>query len=207
MEYIITRDPQTFERIRPIFKASYSHLLGENWETIFEQAAANALVTTLIKEDDEIVAFSFHRGMRCSDWRSAPSYMADTPEMFRQYVENRFDMLTIEWLTVEPSRLGKFTKVQPGDLILGLGFHFMANSCFNATIGFSRQDTKVDKMTTRFGAQLFGTVERLGIPCSVVFVEDHQVKPHPITKTQEKIEQLWNQRINHFPNLERQKAA
>ena len=207
MQYLISRDPQEIRALYFIFEQSYRHLLNERCAEVFEDAIKSVSCVSILKEFDEIVAFSFHREIECSDWANAPRYMSDTSVLFRKFIESRFKFLTIEWMTVHPDRLGKFKKVQPGDLILGLGFRLMANSRQNATIGFSRQDTRVDQMTTRFGAELKGTVERLGISCSVVFLEDSKLTDHPVKKTQEQIDLLWKTRINQYSEIERKFSA
>jgi hypothetical protein len=181
--------------------------LGEGWEKRYSQVCSSSLCYTMLKDDDGIVAFSFHRDFTVDNYQSPPEYLQGLPETFLKRVERKIHFKSIEWLTVAPQHLGRFTKVQPGDLIMGLGITFMKNSIFDATIGFSRQDTKVDKLSTRFGSELCGTVDKFGIPCSIVLVESHRVVPHPISRVQEKLDQLWSGRTNELTHLERRQAA
>lgn len=207
MTYFITLDSGLLLKTLPAFQNSYAEFLGSKTEATFHETVENILCASIIIENDEVFAFCFHREMQCLDWKNPPAYMADTPEFFRKYIENKYRILTIEWLTVAPKYLGKFSKVQPADLMLGSAFAFMKNSVFNACMGFSRQDTKVDQMTTRFGTKLHGTVNRFDIPCSVVLMEEKNLVGHPIKKTQERIDELWQSKINHLSHLERKKAA
>jgi hypothetical protein len=180
MQYLITNQKDLLQLTYQAFQSSYEQFLGNKTQSTFQEVLGHSVCASIILQNEKVFAFCFHREMECKNWQAPPPYMADTPELFRKTIERKMKILTIEWLTVAPEHLGKFTKVQPADLILGCALNFMKNSWCNASMGYSRQDTKTDQMTMRFGTRSFGTVERFGIPCSVVFVQDFKVKGTPI---------------------------
>lgn len=207
MKYILSNSDESYQLIKPVFGEIYKDYAGESWEKSFAEARESSLGLSIIMEESDVKAFCFHREVICDDWQNPPAYISDTPDTFRQQIEKRLRIMTVEWMSVAPKYWGRFSRVQPADLILGVAINFMGLSCFDASMGFSRQDTKVDILTTRFGTKLYGTVYRFGIPCSVVLVEKSGIQRHPIAKTQETVERLLQNRENHLPHLEQRSAA
>jgi hypothetical protein len=205
--YHITNDAKRYDDLEMTFLRSYDEFCGEKSADYFSKIRKEASCASIIYRDQDVYAFCFHREMFCASPSEPPQYLADTPSEFLNMIAGKYQILTIEWLTVAPQFLGKFSKVQPADLILGLGFTLAANSICNASMGYSRQDNRMDVMTTRYGATLNGTVTRFNLPCSVVFLDTEKMIPHKISKIQSSIESLWNNRINEVQGLERKRVA
>jgi hypothetical protein len=86
--------------------------------------------------------------------------------------------------------------------MVGAALMFMKNSKFDCSMGFARNDKKMEIMNARFGAKAHGIVYRFGLSCSVVIFEKEQVTLPLIARTQQQIEALWRDRTNHLPELE-----
>ena len=116
-------------------------------------------------------------------------------------------LLSSEWLTIDPEELGRFTKVHPLDLLLGLCLKMTLNGPFDAAMGYSRQDRRVDEMALRYGVRLMGTVERFKIPCSIVFCQQGSLRNHPVRAVQSRVDQLWSDRIENKITTYKEKVA
>ena len=207
MTFYIDNKPNTYNLLKPIFVDSYSEHLKDAVEEEFNEVCSHSLCASVVADGNKIKSFSFHREMSCFDPAKPPDYLKDSPESYKQYLKILGPVLTIEWLTVAPEYLGAFTKVQPVDVHLGLAMHFMQITNYAGIMGFSRQDTKVDKVTMRLGTKCHGVVDRFGIPCGVMLVENGQVLPHPIKPTEAKIQELFANRKNHLAHLETSKRG
>ena len=203
MRFLITCDKKfTKLHMEKSFIESYSSFCGERTQEVFTQCVERSAFFSAILEDDKVIAFNFHRIIELKDGETH-LYLEGVPESFLETIRNKHRVLTTEFLTVASSHRGQFTKMQPADLLVGINMHFMKNSICTAIMGYSRQDIKTDRISMKMGTRSMGTVERFGIPCSIVFAEDYSVVNHPLKKMQERIEELWTTRINNAPHLER----
>lgn len=192
MQYELVSTREVSQLAWPIFEVSFQTFLGERTRAEFERVLQDYPYVSLLKRQGQLIAFCFHREIQCLSRHKPPSYLRDAPEIFLKMIEGRKRFLSMEWLAVHPDHLGKFTKVQPVDLILGAALKSMNESDYDGAIGFSRQDIRTDRMTERFGSRKMGEVIRFELTCSLVFMWRGELKPHPIGRTQDTIDDIWN---------------
>jgi len=210
MEYQIIYDKNQFSKVKSLFLRVYSDYCGEFVEQYFERMVQSSDRITAFVQNGSVVAFAAHQILRNINSGAAPEYLRDCPPAFIQSLHGK-TLLTSEWLTIVPESLGQFSKVHPLDLLLGIclrmTFQGPTATTFDGAMGYSRQDRKVDRMAQRFGAELMGTVYRFQIPCSIVFCQPGALQDHPISRVQQKIETLWNQREIIHPPFEKEGVA
>lgn len=194
MKYIITDRLESLDiNIKNEFIENYSIFIKENISAKFDSILRSSLYISILAKDNNLVGFCFHRKI---DMNQA-EYLNKSPEFFKKYIEEKFNVFSVEWLTVAKKYRGVFTKYQPADLLIGLSLKSIRQRDlgFDSAMGFSRMDIKTDQISTRMGSRSFGTVEIFGLPCSLVFCESYSVKDHPIAKVQLKIDQIYEDRV------------
>lgn len=207
MQYHIEPPRLAATKVWPVFQAAFEQFLFDQTETTFHKVVRELMAVSYIVEEGRAISMCFHRAVSCENYLNPPEYFKDSPVDFLKKIQGQGEFLTIEWMAVHPDKLGRFTKVQPVDLILGSGLRFMQECGFQGGLGFSRQDIKTDRVTERFGTKKMGEVQRFGLNCSLVLVRNHELLQHPIARTQEVLNQLWNQRTSSFLHLEKRMAA
>jgi hypothetical protein len=121
------------------------------------------------------------------------TYLADASTNFRNlFKQEKKKVLTVEWVTVSPDYRGRFTKVQYVDLIMGLCFFYARDNGYTCSLGFSRTDLKADRVVEKFGGIKTELTSRHGIECGVMVVHSDNIWPHPIRRTQDSINQIYD---------------
>lgn len=206
MKYKILSDKVYIRNLlKDSFIENYREFLHDKVTDCFNSVVDRSqYVSVVFSDNDELVTFAFHRFIYYNG--STIDYLSGVSEIFLQSIKNKVNLFSVEFMTVDAKFRGKFTKYQPVDIMVGLVLRLMQNSA-DAVIGFSRQDNQTDKLSFRMGTRSVGTVDRFSLPCSVIFCESHNVKPHPIGKVENKINELWSNRFCEEPVIQRKAAA
>lgn len=162
------------------------------------------MLSVLVDETSKVIAFCLINNMQTEIPHILEhSYFEPAP---REYLERlkaeREHVMTIEWVTVNPTERGKFTKIQPVDLIMGLTFKLAQFSAYTAVMGYSRIDLKADKVAAKFGPRPMGDTNRHDVHCKVMYCKTRDLNGHPISKVQTLIEDLWRYRDHDSPFTE-----
>lgn len=200
------------ENTYSVWKSVYEPILNEANEAILPDYFWKARMISVIHEKNTPVAFALHGSIPIfMDDVENISYFFPLSDVLKHKLKKfSHQILTIEWVTVNPEHRGKFTKVQPVDLIMGLSFKLLENSHWEASMGFSRTDLKADKVAEKFGVRSQGEVTRHDIHCKLMYVEKEWLTPHPFKKVQLAIDDLWINRVDHtsyLQNYEPRKVA
>lgn len=200
MEYLITQQKCVMDKLlREQFQQNYCDFFTTATDDKFTSTINSADCASIVLKDNKVYAFSFHRFVDGSS-----GYFHDTPKAALDKItsENKL-VMTSEWLTVGSDFKNIFSKIHPAEVMINLSMVFMKNSIASAIVGQSRQDFKTDKISMRVGTVPLGVVERFGIPCTIVYCQNYNVRSNPINKVQELVSELWNNRKNDSPQFER----
>jgi hypothetical protein len=182
-----------------VWREVYEPILAESKESLSSDLFYRCKLLSVIANEDQVpIAFCLHNNL-CTEFEGVRdhSYFATaTPEFMQKITIEKQHVFTVEWVTVHPNQRGKFTKIQPADLIMGLAMKAGQHSPCTALMGFSRVDLKADKIAERYGGQSYGEVTRHDITCRIMFCTMAQITDHPIQRVQSIVNELWKSKIN-----------
>ncbi|MFZ4404263.1 MAG: hypothetical protein ACOYOK_09200 [Pseudobdellovibrionaceae bacterium] len=176
-----------------LWKSVYSEILENAGEILVPDYFYKCKIISVIYENDIVQAFTLHNVYNLSaNGVCDLSYFSPLNEFTKQKLKHEgHKVWTCEWVTVHPDFRGRFTKVQLGEVIMGLAFKLFAELDCTSAMGFSRKDIKADRMAEKFGFISIDTIVRHGIECGVMFLKKENLLPHPYEKTQIKIDSLY----------------
>jgi hypothetical protein len=185
-----------------IWKDTYSEILSESGEKLIPEYFYRSKIMTAIYEEGLVKAFLLHNIYDLTLCGvSELSYFEPVNDILKcRLIKSEAKIFSCEWVTVHPELRARFSKVQLGDVMMGLAFKTMMDSSCDSALGFSRLDNKADKMALKFGFEKLDTIVRHGKECGVMYLSRENLKPHPYTKTQEIINELYQNKVN-FSNL------
>lgn len=131
------------------------------------------------------------------------SYLKHFPEteIFEIRQKKIDQIMSMEYLCVNPKCRGKDQGFSWGEVVIGLGFKALQNSDWGAAVGIAREDRKVDKMASQMGARAITHLTMNETPCDIMLMPKAEIKPSANPFAQEKIESLWKTHINHSPYI------
>ncbi|MEZ0390718.1 MAG: hypothetical protein ACAH59_00785 [Pseudobdellovibrionaceae bacterium] len=182
------------------WKEVYEPILTEAHETLSADYFYRCKMLSVLHDGEQNpIAFSLLNNMNSQLAGVLDlSYFEPAPEAFKKRLQNQKEqVMTIEWVTVHPNQRGKFTKIQPADLIMGLTLKLATYTPYTAVMGYSRVDMKADKIGGKYGPQPYAEINRHGIVCKVMFAKTSELHGHPLQKVQSLIDELWTQKENH----------
>ncbi len=130
-----------------------------------------------------------------------PYFDSVSLEIKKQLLENREKIFSCEFVTVHPELRARFSRIQHGDLIMGLAFKVFEFSSCTSAMGFSREDNKADKMAMRFGFEKIDRINLHGINCGVMILKKQNLKEHPLEIASTEIKNKFNNMSNSFYHI------
>lgn len=148
----------------------------------------------ILSDESNVLAFSLLRVQQIELLDQIhSSYFNDITCDLKTAIKSKCkNLLSIEWVTVNPICRGKFSKYQPADLIIGLSLMYAANSVFDGAIGLSRMDIGAERISPRYGATQLGVVKRYDIDSAIMFMPKSDFKLPEHSGLKNKIVELWN---------------
>lgn len=125
------------------------------------------------------------------------------PESFeRLRVENKNQIMSMEYLTVMPEfRKGVFS-VPWAEVIISLGQKFLDSLGGDLCFGTARKDIRVDNMGVKLGFQsLQLPISKYSYPCEVMICNRQSRLEHPNDEIADLINFIWNHRIDHQDSM------
>lgn len=186
-----------------LWKSVYDPILSTAGEKIIPEMFYRAKLISVIHEKNEVLAFTLHNNLYLGlNGTSDLSYLSIVPKIvLNDFKNQKKSIMTIEWVTANPSIRGRFTKIQPGEVIVGLAMRLVKATPWDSVMGFSRTDLKADKTAAKFGAYSLGLTKRHNIECEIMYAEKENIKQHPFAKVESIINDCWNKKINHSPYI------
>ncbi|HEY8272075.1 MAG TPA: hypothetical protein VIG33_14385 [Pseudobdellovibrionaceae bacterium] len=198
LSHIEKSDVSTANSAFEVWKQVYTPILTEANEQIRPEFFWKSKLLCVIEREQLIEGF-----MLASIYDLSLNGLIDIPyfaplgdSMKAKLVDDEEKIFTCEWVTVHPLLRGKFSKVQIGDVVMGLGFRAFMDSPCTLAMGFSRTDLKADKMAESFGFENQGMICRHGIECGIMMLRKSNFKSHRYFKTQQVIEELYANKEN-----------
>lgn len=185
-----------------VWKDVYTPILKEAGEVLSADFFYRSKMLSVIHDGNhKPIAFSLLNNMHTEILGVIEqTYFEPAPSDFKALlIGEKEQVMTIEWVTVHPDERGKFTKIQPVDLVMGLTFRLAQFSPYTSVMGFSRVDMKADRIAGRYGPRPYGEVTRHNITCKVMFAKTSELVSHPLSQVQALIDELWNSKENHSP--------
>lgn len=186
-----------------LWEKTYSEILRESGEALNPDAFWRSRILAVIEKDSEVVGMHLYNSF---DLRiksiSKHSYFShiDTNKVEEVKSSRINSLMSCEFLTVHPNYRGKKIDISMAEVIVGLCSKVLTHSPWDALIGISRIDYKVDKMSAKIGANSFGDTKRHNIDCKLVLAKKDQIKKIDHKETLELVETLWS-RKNNLTNL------
>lgn len=181
-----------------IWTETYEPILSEAGEKISADYFYRCRLITILTAGDQVQAFMLHNfydlslaGVRDLSYFNPARHLIENGA-----IKESSKIFSCEWVTVHPDLRARFSKVQLGDVMMGLAFKAMQGSHCNSAMGFSRTDNKADRMAEKFGFEKLDLIKRHDKECGVMFLEVDSLKDHPYSKTQETINAFYEDKMN-----------
>lgn len=190
---------ELIEQSYSLWESAYSEILKSSGETLNPDAFWRSKILAVIEKDNQVVGMhlynSFDLRIRSINKHSYFSHIhSEKVEEIKS--SNINSLMSCEFLTVHPSHRGKKIDISMAEVIVGLCSKVLTHSPWDALIGISRVDFKVDKMSAKIGANSFGETKRHNIDCKLVLAKKDQIKKIEHKETLAFVERLWSHKNN-----------
>lgn len=186
-----------------LWEKTYSEILNSSGETLNSDAFWRSKILAVIEKEDTVVGLHLYNSfdLRIKSINKHSYFAHIHPEKVEEIKSSKINsLMSCEFLTVHPSHRGKKIDLSMAEVIVGLCSKVLTHSPWDALIGISRVDFKVDKMSAKIGAHSFGDTKRHNIDCKLVLARKDQIKKIEHKETLNLVETLWSQK-NNLTNL------
>lgn len=192
-------DVQTVNAAFEVWQQVYGPILQQAGETLTPESFWKCRLLTVIESEEMVEGFMLHSiyDLSLKGLVDIGYFSPLSAAMKAELVDNEEVIFTCEWVTVHPTLRGRFSKVQIGDVVMGVGFRSFLDTPCTLAMGFSRTDMKADKMAESFGFENKGMIRRHDIECGIMMLRKENHKAHRYGKTQARIEELYHLRLNN----------
>lgn len=191
------------EQSYTLWEKTYSVILSHSNETLNPDAFWRSKILAVIEKENQVVGLHLYNSfdLRIKSINKHSYFSHIDPEKVEEIKSNRINsLMSCEFLTVHPNHRGKKIQISMAEVIVGLCSKVLTHSPWDALIGISRVDFKVDKMSAKIGANSFGDTKRHNIDCKLVLARKDQIKKIEHKETLVLVENLWSQK-NNLTNL------
>ena len=191
------------EQSYTLWEKTYSEILSHSNETLNPDAFWRSKTLAVIEKENQVVGLHLYNSfdLRIKSINKHSYFSHIDPEKVEEIKSNRINsLMSCEFLTVHPNHRGKKIQISMAEVIVGLCSKVLTHSPWDALIGISRVDFKVDKMSAKIGANSFGDTKRHNIDCKLVLARKDQIKKIEHKETLVLVENLWSQK-NNLTNL------
>lgn len=197
-----------------LWHATYSKILESSGEKINSDDFWRARILAVIEQNNSIIGLHLYNAF---DLRvhaiQTHSYLKSLSNIKIEELKSKSiqRLMSGEFLTVHPEFRGKPNGISIAEVIVGLCTKVFLSSPWDAIIGISRIDFKVDKMTTKLGGRVNGDLLRHDVECKIIIATKSDIKPNTDLPVVNMVESLWSQvnnqtpwiNTNNLPNFEK----
>lgn len=141
----------------------------------------------------EVVAFNLFTNFnfQLHAHRDHPYFKSLDKQVVDEVSAKSGKVMTMEYFTVSPLWRKQNQEIHWGEILAGLGLHYLDQSSVELGVGTPRKDIKVDQMCERLGATIKGSVQKMNYECAVVVFEKKQVRSFANPLTRHWVNRLW----------------
>lgn len=186
-----------------LWEKTYTEILKDSGEILDPDAFWRSRILAVIENDKEVIGMHLYNAfdLRIKSINKHSYFTHIDPIKIEEIKSSRINsLMTCEFLTVHPDFRGKKVDIPMAQIIVGLCSNVLTHSPWDALIGISRVDYKVDKMSAEIGANSFGDTKRHNIDCKLVLARKDQIKSIDQKETLDLVLKLWSQK-NNLTNL------
>lgn len=196
---ILDNSVNLIEQAYVLWEKTYSEILKSSGEILNPDAFWRSKILAVIEDNGQIVGLHLYNSfdLRINSINKHSYFSHIQPEKVAEIKSSRINsLMSCEFLTVHPSHRGKKNQISMAEVIVGLCSKVLVHSPWDALIGISRTDFKVDKMSAKIGANSVGDTQRHNIDCKLVLAKKDQIKKIEHKETVDLVENLWAQKNN-----------
>jgi hypothetical protein len=203
--YTIVPLQQVCETQNELVNDIYS-LWKETFGRVLERAGAELDIGDFFRShnagvlmyQDEVVAFNLFTNFnfQLHAHRDHPYFESLDAETIEAVTSKSGKVMTMEYFTVSPLWRKQNKEIHWGEILAGLGLHYMDHSCVELGVGTPRTDLKVDQMCERLGASIRGYVSKMNYECAVVVFEKKKQRAFENPLTRHWVNRLWTKYQN-----------
>ncbi len=185
-----------------LWQKTYSEILNESKEILDPDIFWRSKILSVLLSQDDLVGFHLYNvyDLGCESI-CQHSYIKQITfdKLMNIKTKSISTLMSCEYLTVDKKYRGKIENFSVSDLIISLSSQVFANSPWDAVIGISRTDYKIDQKSNSVGCKTYGDLKRHDINCKIVIATKDEISLPKNKELADMTQTIWTLKQNHSP--------
>lgn len=202
LHHVCETQKELLNEVYGLWEDTFGHVLNSAGVELDHDDFFRCHTAGVLLYKNEVVGFNlfttFDLGLRA---HRNHNYFKDLdPQFVKSVTKQGSKIMTMEYFTLAPLWRKQSQEIPWGEILTGLGLHYMDQSPAEIVVGTPRVDLKVDVMCERLGATIQGHIEKMNYKCAIAVFEKKMERCFDNPLTHHWVRKLWakyNNRKKH----------